>query len=41
MLDRNLISKDKFKQIYEQTLKTSKLINGLIRNVKFQITKEH
>lgn len=38
ILDRNKISKDEFQMIYEQSIKTNKLINGLIRNVKYQIT---
>lgn len=40
ILDRNMISKNQFQDIYEQSIKANKLINGLIRNVKYQITKE-
>jgi len=40
ILDRNMISKDQFQDMYEQTIKANKLINGLIRNVKQQITRE-
>jgi four helix bundle protein len=40
ILDRNMISKNEFQNIYDQSIKTNKLINGLIRNIKCQITKE-
>jgi len=40
ILDRDMISKNEFQEIYEQAIKTNKLINGLIRNVKYQLTKE-
>jgi len=39
MLDRKMISESSFNDIYEQAAKTSKLINGLIRNVNFQLSK--
>ncbi len=39
MLDRKMISESSFKDIYEQATKTSKLINGLIRNVNLQLSK--
>jgi four helix bundle protein len=39
ILDRKMISEGLFKNIYEQAIKTSKLINGLIRNVNTQIAK--
>ncbi len=39
ILDRKMISGEAFKNIYEQSIKTSKLINGLIRNINIQITK--
>lgn len=37
--DRKMITKDYFCNVYEQTIKTSKLINGLIKNINSQITK--
>ncbi|MDD5155042.1 MAG: four helix bundle protein [Candidatus Omnitrophica bacterium] len=37
ILDRKMISEELFKDTYEQAIKTSKLINGLIRNVNNQI----
>lgn len=39
ILDRKMISEILFKNVYEQAIKTGKLINGLIRNVNTQITK--
>lgn len=39
ILDQKIISEELFKNIYEQSTKTSKLINGLIRNVNIQIAK--
>jgi four helix bundle protein len=39
-LDRHLITDNDFKQIYEQSVKINKLINGLIRNVKERLTRE-
>jgi len=36
-----MISKNEFQDIYTQSVKTNKLINGLIKNVKYQITREH
>ena len=35
--DRKMMSEDEFQKIYEQSIKTNKLINGLIKNVKYQI----
>jgi four helix bundle protein len=40
ILDRNMASKEEFNNIYEQAIKTNKLINGLIRNVKDRLTQE-
>lgn len=39
ILDRKMVSEELFKSIYEQAIKTSKLINGLIRNVSTQMTR--
>ncbi|PIP19357.1 MAG: hypothetical protein COX41_03370 [Candidatus Omnitrophica bacterium CG23_combo_of_CG06-09_8_20_14_all_41_10] len=39
ILDQNMISKELFENLYDQATKTSKLINGLIRNVNIQIAK--
>jgi len=39
ILDRKMVSEELFKNTYEQSKKTSKLINGLIRNINIQITK--
>lgn len=40
ILDQTRISKNEFNDIYEQSIKVNKLINGLIRNVNFQLTGE-
>ena len=40
ILDRQMISKDKFQLIYDQSIKTNKLINGLIKNIKLQLTQK-
>lgn len=40
ILDRNMISDAEFNEIYNQSIKTNKLINRLIRNIKFQLTGE-
>ena len=40
ILDRKMISAELFKSIYEQAVKASKLINGLIKNLNRQITTE-
>jgi four helix bundle protein len=40
ILDRNMISDSEFNEIYNQSIKTNKLINGLIKNVKLQLTGE-
>ena len=37
ILDRKMASEELFKNVYEQTIKTSKLINGLIRNANIQV----
>jgi four helix bundle protein len=39
IFDRKMISEELFKNIYEQSIKTNKLINGLIKNANTQITK--
>ena len=41
ILDRNVILKDEFQSVYDQSVKTNKLINGLIKNSKHQIAQEH
>ena len=38
ILDQTKISKIEFDNIYEQSVKVNKLINGLIRNTNFQLT---
>jgi len=40
MLDRKLISKGDFEEVYHQAVNVNKLVNGLIRNVQYQITKD-
>jgi len=37
ILDRKTISAESFENIYEQSCKVSKLINGLIKNINMQI----
>jgi four helix bundle protein len=39
ILDRKMISEKLFQDIYDQAIKTSKLINGLIRNINVQIDR--
>lgn len=39
-LDRKLITDKGFDRAYEQLVKVNKLINGLIRNIKVQLTRE-
>lgn len=39
ILDRKIISQELFQSIYDQAIKTSKLVNGLIRNINIQIDK--
>lgn len=36
ILDCGMITNDKFQEIYEQSIKTNKLINGLINNSQTQ-----
>ncbi len=39
ILDRKMIPENLFQDIYDQAIKTSKPINGLIRNINSQITR--
>jgi four helix bundle protein len=39
ILDRKMIPENLFQDIYDQAIKTSKLINGLIRNINVQIAR--
>ncbi|MBM3249728.1 MAG: four helix bundle protein [Candidatus Omnitrophica bacterium] len=39
ILDRKTIDKEDFSRIYDQATRTSKLINGLIKNIQEQILK--
>lgn len=39
ILDRKIIPEKLFQDIYDQAIKTSKLINGLIRNINVQIDR--
>ena len=39
ILDRAMITKEEFSVIYDEAIKVSKLVNGLIRNTQEQMEK--
>ncbi|MFA5361971.1 MAG: four helix bundle protein [Candidatus Omnitrophota bacterium] len=41
LLDRKMVSKEEFVKVYEQSVITNKLINGLIRNANCRLTQEY